>query len=67
MQQTSTKGFKNRHDWVGNLIHWELRNKMKFHLTDQQYMQKPECVLENEIIWEFDIKQITESMPDDQS
>ena len=42
------KEFKNKHDWVGKVIHWELCKKVKFRHTTKWYMQKPETVLENE-------------------
>ena len=29
------KEYKNRHDWVGKVIHWELCKKLKFDYTDQ--------------------------------
>ena len=25
--------YKTRHDWVGKVIHWELRKKLKFDYT----------------------------------
>ena len=37
--------YKTRHDWVGNMIHWELFKKLKFDHTKKWYMHNPESVL----------------------
>ena len=49
---------KIRHDWVGKVINWELRKKLKFYLTTNGIYKNPACVLRNEtqkLIWDFDI------------
>ena len=46
--EQAQKEYKNRHDLVGKLIHWELYKNLKFHYTDKWYMHKPESVFENE-------------------
>ena len=46
MQQIRAEKFKTRHDWVGELIIWELRNK--FDHTNKWYMHNPESIMENE-------------------
>ena len=53
------KEYKTRHDWVGNVIHWELCKKFKFDHTNEQYMHNPESILENEmhqVLWDFEIQ-----------
>ena len=40
------KEYKSRHEWVGNIIHWKLCKKLKFHDTDKH---KPKSVLENKV------------------
>ena len=48
------KEYKCRYDWVGKLIHRELRKKLKFDHTDKWYMHKPESVLEmHKILWDL--------------
>ncbi len=52
------KEYKNRHDWVGKVIHWELCKKFKFDHTNKWYMHNPATVLENDthkFLWDFDI------------
>ena len=59
MKQTSAKGFKIIHDWARQMIHWELRKKLKFDHYTKWYTHKPESVLDNEmdkIIWNFEIQ-----------
>ena len=34
------KEYKNRHDWVGKVTHWELCKRLKFYHTDKCYMYK---------------------------
>ena len=36
------KKYKNRCDWVGKVIHWELCKKLKFHHTNKWYVLKPQ-------------------------
>ena len=53
------KEYKTRHDWVGKVIHWELRRKFKFVYTNKWYMHNPASVLENEthkLCWDFEIQ-----------
>ena len=53
------KEYKNEHDWVGKVIHWELCKKWKFEHSNKCYMHNPESVLENEmykLIWDFEIQ-----------
>ena len=42
------KEYKTTHDWVGEVIHWELCKKLKFDHIDKWYMHKSESVEENE-------------------
>ena len=42
------KELRTRHDWVGNVINWDLCKKLKFDHTIKWYMHKPESILENE-------------------
>ena len=52
------KKYKGRHDWVGNIIQWELHKRLNFNPTTKWYMHKPESVIENEthkILWNFKI------------
>ena len=51
--------YKNKHDWVGNMIQYESCKKMKFHYMNKWYMPQSESVLENEmheILWNFAIQ-----------
>ena len=53
------KEFKNWHDWVGKVIHWEICKKLKFDHTNKWYMHNPSSVLENDthkLLWDFDIQ-----------
>ena len=53
---------KNRHNWMGKLIHLELCKKLKFHQTNKWYLNKPESVLKNEmykILWDYEIRKIS--------
>ena len=36
------KDYKTRHDWVGNVIYWELCKKLNFDHTNKWYMHNPE-------------------------
>ena len=52
------KEYKNRHDWVGKVIHWEMCKKFKFDHTNKWYIHNPAPVLENnthKLQWDFDI------------
>ena len=33
--KSAQKKYKTRHDWVGNLIHWEMCMKIKFDYTNK--------------------------------
>ena len=62
MQQISTERIKDRNNWKGKMIHWELCKKFEFDHTNKWYMHNPESVLENEIRkhqWDFDKQTIT--------
>ena len=51
--------YKNRHDWVGKVIHWDLCKRLTFDQTEKLYTNKPESVQENEIhtiVWELEIQ-----------
>ena len=57
--QLAQRKYKNIHDWVGKVIHWELCKKFKFDHTNKWYMHNPASVLENEthkLLWDFDIQ-----------
>ena len=41
------KEYKIRHEWVGKVIHWELRKNLNFDHAAKWYMQKSEFVIEN--------------------
>ena len=50
------KDNKMWHDWVGKVIRWELWKWLKFDHTTKWFIDKPECVLENEmhkILWNY--------------
>ena len=52
------KEYRDRHDWVGKVIHWEMCKKFKFDHTNKWYMHNPAPVLENDthkLRWDFDI------------
>ena len=40
--------YNSRHDWVGEMIHWEMCKKFKFDLTNKWYIHNPAAVLEND-------------------
>ena len=40
------KEYKTKHDWVGKVIHWELRKKFKFDHTNKWYTHNTESLLE---------------------
>ena len=59
MLQISAKRYKSRHKCAGKVIHGELCKKMKSEFTTEQFMQKTEFILENEmheILGDFEIK-----------
>ena len=48
-----------KHDWVGKVIKWELRNRLNFDHITKHYMLEPESILENKkfkILWDFEIQ-----------
>ena len=50
---------KTRHDWVSQVILWELCKKFKFNHMNKWYMHNPDSILKNEmhkIIRDFEIK-----------
>ena len=60
------KYYKTRHDWVGNVIYWELCKSFKFDFIIKLFMHKPESVLKNrthKIFWNFEM-QILARRPD---
>ena len=53
------KEYKNRHNWVGKVIQWELCEKFRFDYTNKRYIHKPISVLKNnthKLLWNFDIQ-----------
>ena len=64
------KEYQTRHDWVGKVIHWEMRKKFKFDHSNKWCMHNPAPVLENnthKLLWDFDIHtdhQISARRPD---
>ena len=53
------KECKIRHEWVKNVIHWELCKRFKFNQTIKSYMHRPEFTQENvkrKILWNFEIQ-----------
>ena len=53
------KEYKDRYDWVGKVINWEMCNKFKFDHANKRYMHNPEPVQENDthkLLWDFDIQ-----------
>ena len=53
------KEYKARHDWVGEVIHWEICKKFKFVHANKLYIHNPAPVLENDtykLLWDFDIQ-----------
>ena len=55
---------------MGKVANWELCKKFPFDHTNKWYMHDLESVLENEIhkvFWDFKIKRINLSRPDEQT
>ena len=53
------KEYKERHDWVGKVIHWDMCKKFKFDYMNKWYMHNPAPVPENDthkLLWDFDIQ-----------
>ena len=51
--------YKNRRDWVGRKIHWEVCRKISFDVNEKWYQHEPEKVVENnsrKILWDVTIK-----------
>ena len=51
--------YKDRHDWVGKVIHWEMCKKFKFDHAKKWYTNNLAPVLENDtqnLLWDFDIQ-----------
>ena len=58
---------KTWHDWVGKIIHWESRKRLKLEHAEKWYMHKPETVLVHgghKSLRIFEIKWIIQSQPD---
>ena len=56
--------YRDGHDWVGKVIHWEMCMKSKFDHANKWYMHNLAPVLENDtrkLLWDFDIHTITSS------
>ena len=52
------KEYKARHDWVGQVIHWEMCKKFQLDRANKWYVHNPAPVLENDmhkLLWDFDI------------
>ena len=50
------KEYKARHDWVGNVIHWEMCKKFKFNHASKWYIHNPAPVIENDahkLLWDW--------------
>ena len=53
------KEYKVWHDWVDEVIHWEMCKKFKCDHANKWYMHNPASVLENDthkLLWDFDIQ-----------
>ena len=53
------KEYKNRHDWVGRRIHWDICRKFGVHVSEKWYNHEPESVIENDtckVLWDFTIQ-----------
>ena len=53
------KEYKTRHDWVGEMIHWEMCKKFKFDHRNKWYMHNPAAVPENDthkLLLDFDVQ-----------
>ena len=58
-RKLAQKEYKGRHNWVGEVIHWEMCRKFQFDHTIKWYMHKPAPVLENnshKLLWDFNIQ-----------
>ena len=58
-RKLAQKEYKDRHDWVGKVIHWEMRKKSKLDHANKWYMHNPAPVLENDthkLLWDFNIQ-----------
>ena len=49
ISKLSQREYKTRHDWVGEVIHWEIYKKFKFDHMNKWYRHNPESILENEM------------------
>ena len=59
MPQINEQEYKNRHNWVGEVIYRELCNKFKFGHTNKLYMHNSDSVQENKlhkILCDFEIQ-----------
>ena len=53
------KEYKNRHDWVGRRIHWDICRKFGVNVSEKWYNHEPESVVENDtckVLWDFTIQ-----------
>ena len=44
-RKLAQRNYKTRHDWMNEVVHWELWKKLEFNHTDKWYMLNPESVL----------------------
>ena len=44
------KEYKNRHDWVGRRIHWDICRKFVVNVSKKWYNHEPESVVENDAV-----------------
>ena len=59
MKQLPQKEYKIKHDWVEEVIDWELCKKVKFNHMNKCYIYNPESVLKNEthkLLSDFEIQ-----------
>ena len=64
------KEYKERHDRVGKVIHWEMCREFQFDHTNKWYMHNPASVLENDshkLLWDFNIPTDHLIWPEDQT
>ena len=53
------KEYKNRHDWVGRRIHWDICRTFGVNVSEKWYNHEPESVVENDtckVLWDFAIQ-----------
>ena len=53
------KEYKNKYDWIGKVIHWEIWKKFKFDHTNIWHIHNLAFILENDthkLVWDFEIQ-----------